>query len=64
MHAFNVTKISHATTCNVLIILWYLAICTDCALLYLAKDAIGKELCKPQQVNLSTLFNPCQTGEF
>ena len=48
-HAWsNVTKTSHAPTCNVLNI-WQLAICIDRAVLYLTKDTIGKELA----------FQPC-----
>ena len=39
-------KTSHAPTCNVLIIR-KLAIRVDRAVLYLTKDAIGKELGKP-----------------
>ena len=42
----NITKTSHAPTCNALNI-WQLAICIDHALLFLIKDAIGKELSKP-----------------
>ena len=42
----NVTKTSHAPTCNVLNI-GQLAIRIDHVVLYLAKDAIGKEHGKP-----------------
>ena len=42
----NITKTSHAPICNVLNIR-QLAFCIDCAVLHLAKVAIGKELGKP-----------------
>ena len=42
----NVTKMSHAPTCNVLNI-GQLAIRIDHVVLYLAKDATGEELDKP-----------------
>ena len=34
------------------------------ALLWLMKDAVGKELSEPWQTNLSTLFNPSQISKF
>ena len=50
---------SHAPTCNLLNIhVWQLAICIDHVVLYLVKDAIGKEL----SVSLNKLaFQPCST---